>query len=101
VAVGTVMAFRFSASLGLCDKALGDRVAAHLAAARLPVALGDITGDLPDAKGLVEIMRQDKKAEAGRLTFILVRGIGEAFVSRDVDEAPLTDFLAGELAGRP
>ena len=31
-------------------------------------------------------MRQDKKAEAGTLTFILVRGIGEAFIARDVDE---------------
>ncbi len=100
VAIGMVMAFRFSAALGLCDKALGDRVAAHLKAARLPVALSDIAGDLPDAPGLVEIMRQDKKAAAGRLTFILVRGIGEAFVSRDVDETRLVDFLAGELAGR-
>jgi 3-dehydroquinate synthetase len=65
------------------------------------VALSDIAGDLPDAAGLVELMRQDKKASAGRLTFILVRGIGEAFVSRDVDETPLVDFVAGELAGRP
>ncbi len=100
VAVGMVLAFRFSASLGLCATSLGKRVATHLAAARLPVALTDIAGDLPDARGLVEIMRQDKKAEAGCLAFILVRGIGEAFVSRDVDETPLVDFLAGELAGR-
>ncbi len=100
VAVGMVQAFRFSARLGLCEPALAERVAAHLRAARLPAALSDIKADLPDAKGLVDIMRQDKKAEAGRLTFILVRGIGEAFVSRDVDEAELVAFLAGELAER-
>ena len=29
-------------------------------------------------------MGQDKKVRDGKLTFILVRGIGEAFVSRDV-----------------
>ena len=100
VAIGMAQAFRFSAELGLCDAALAGRVASHLAAARLPVSLGDIAGDLPDARGLVEIMRQDKKAEAGRLTFILVRGIGEAFISRDVDESRLTAFVAGELARR-
>jgi 3-dehydroquinate synthetase len=36
----------------------------------------------PDS--LVAAMRQDKKAEAGALTFVLVRGIGHAFVARDV-----------------
>ena len=32
-------------------------------------------------------MRQDKKVERGRLTFILARGIGESFIARDVEEA--------------
>ena len=31
-------------------------------------------------------MRGDKKAEGGKLAFILARGIGKAFVSREVDE---------------
>ena len=100
VAVGMVEAFRFSARLGLADASLAGRVAAHLKSARLPASLGDIVGDLPDARGLVDIMRQDKKAEAGRLVFILVRGIGEAFVSRDVEEAQVTAFLQDELAER-
>ena len=43
-------------------------------------------------------MRQDKKVERGRLTFILVRGIGESFVARDVDEASVLSFLARELS---
>ena len=38
-------------------------------------------------------MRGDKKAEAGKLTFVLARGIGRAFVSRDIDEAQLRDLL--------
>ena len=29
-------------------------------------------------------MAHDKKAKDGRLTFVLVRGIGKAFVSNDV-----------------
>jgi 3-dehydroquinate synthase len=43
-------------------------------------------------------MAQDKKAEAGRLTFILARGLGEAFVAKDVDAAAVRDFLLSEGA---
>jgi len=43
-------------------------------------------------------MRQDKKVERGRLTFILARGIGESFVSKDVPEAEALKFLQAELA---
>jgi 3-dehydroquinate synthetase len=43
-------------------------------------------------------MRQDKKVERGRLTFILARGIGESFVARDLEEASVSAFLARELA---
>jgi len=45
------------------------------------------------AARLIEHMRGDKKAEGGRLTFVLARGIGKAFVSRDVDEAALRGLL--------
>ncbi len=38
-------------------------------------------------------MRQDKKAVAGKLTFILVRGIGEAFIAKDVPDADVLAFL--------
>jgi 3-dehydroquinate synthase len=43
-------------------------------------------------------MRGDKKAEAGKLTFILTRGIGKAFVSRDVKEADLRGLLEQAIA---
>ena len=50
------------------------------------------------ADRLIGHMRKDKKAESGSLTLILVRGIGQAFVSRDVPEAELRAFLAEEGA---
>jgi 3-dehydroquinate synthetase len=31
-------------------------------------------------------MRHDKKAQAGRMSFILARAIGQAFISREVPE---------------
>ena len=98
VALGMVQAFRLSARLGLCPAADAARVAAHLAAlgfAVEPSALGlDCT-----ATRLVDHMRHDKKMSAGRLAFILARGIGQAFVARDVELAEVEAFLAEQLAG--
>lgn len=97
VAVGMAMAFRFSAQLGLCETAEAERVKVHLRMAGLPVLLRDISAPLPGAAALLKIMRQDKKARAGRLTLILVRGIGAAFVAKDIDEKQLLSFLAAEM----
>ncbi len=100
VAIGMAQAFRFSERLGLCAPGTAEKVTAHLSAAGLPTSLAQIDGPLPDAAGLVRFMRQDKKAVAGKLTFILVRDIGEAFISRDVEDAAVEAFLAEELAER-
>ena len=47
---------------------------------------------------MLELMAQDKKVKTGRLALVLVHGIGQAFVERDVMD--LTAFLARECAGR-
>ena len=42
-------------------------------------------------------MYQDKKTVAGRLVFVLTRGIGEAFIARDVAESDVRAFLEASL----
>jgi 3-dehydroquinate synthase len=101
VGAGMAMAFDLSAALGLCPTADADRVRDHLGAVGLPVRLRAIGGDNRrhwDAARLIEHMRGDKKAEAGRLTFILARGIGKAFVTRAVDEKALRGLLDAAIA---
>ena len=98
VAIGMGLAFRFSRDLGLCSGQDVARVEAHLKAVGLPTRLSDIPGFDAGAEAILAAMRQDKKAERGRLTFILAKGIGESFVARDVDEASLSAFVARELA---
>ena len=98
VAIGMASAFRFSRDLGLCSGQDATRVEAHLKALGLPTRMGDIPGFDASADDILAAMRQDKKVERGRLTFILVRGIGESFVARDLDEASVSTFLARELA---
>lgn len=93
VAIGMVQAFRFSEVQGLCSPQTAARVAAHLKLAGLPTHTSHIEGALPPPAALLELMRQDKKAVAGKLTFILARGIGEAFIARDVRDADVLSFL--------
>ncbi|TYO89996.1 3-dehydroquinate synthase [Oceanicella actignis] len=100
VAIGCVLAFALSARLGLCAQEEPSRVAAHLSRMGLPTRLADIPGPLPDAEGLMALMAQDKKVRAGRPTFILARGIGRAFVARDVDPEAVRAVLNEALAER-
>ena len=98
VAAGQALAFRFSADQGLCARQDAARAAAAVAAAGLPVSLGEIPGHPFTAQTLVSHMAQDKKAEGGRLTFVLARRIGEAFVAKDVDAGAVRRFLTAEGA---
>ncbi|MCS6855249.1 MAG: 3-dehydroquinate synthase [Elioraea sp.] len=97
VALGLALAFRFSARLGLCEPTDAERVASHLAAVGLPVRLAD-TGRGWSLPRLVARMRRDKKAADGGLTFVLARGVGQAFVAREVAEEDLRAFLRDEGA---
>ena len=99
VALGCVLAFEYSRRLGLVSGDTVGRVARHLAERGLPTRIGDLTGPLPNIDRLMELIAQDKKVRRGALTFILVRGIGAAFVSADVDAADVRAFLAAKLEG--
>ena len=98
VAIGMVSAFRFSRDLGLCSGQDATRAEAHLKAVGLPTRMRDIPGFDARTEDLLAAMRQDKKVDRGRLTFILAKGIGQSFVARDVDEASVSAFLTREMA---
>ncbi len=100
VAIGCVLAFEASARMGLCAQEAPGRVAAHFAAMGMRRRLADIPGPLPDADGLIALMAQDKKAKAGRLAFVLARGIGAAFLTREADLDAVRAVLAEGLAAR-
>jgi len=91
VAVGMVLAFDFSAERGLCSAEDAERVRQHLAEVGLPVSLG--AAGVSGGDRLVAHMMHDKKKEGSRLPFILARGIGAAFVDRDVDLIEVAAFL--------
>ncbi len=98
VGVGMAQAFRFSAKLGLCPSQDAVRAQAAIKAAGLPTALADVRPEPFSADALIAHCGQDKKAEGGKLTFVLARGIGDAFVAKDVDRAALRAFLVEDGA---
>lgn len=91
VAIGMATAFRLSAMLRICPEVDADRVSAHLASVGLPTRIGD---SAVNRRSLMQWMALDKKNSEGRLTLILVRGIGRAFVDRSLDRTVVADFLA-------
>ena len=97
VAIGTICAFELSHRLELCSGQDVERVRRHFQDAGLPTKLGDLRGDDWTVERLLHHMGRDKKAEAGKLTFVLTRGIGQAFVARDVDVDILRDYLGNIL----
>jgi 3-dehydroquinate synthase len=99
VALGCALAFEFSAKCGLVAAQDASRVVRHLAAAGLPTRIQDVEGGIPTVDDLMTLISQDKKVKRGKLTFILVRGIGQAFVANDVGADEVRAFLVEKLAG--
>jgi 3-dehydroquinate synthase len=94
IAIGMSLAFAFSARLRLISPVEAERARQHLAAVSLPTQLADVAGGCPDTDTLMDLIAQDKKVKRGKLTFILARAIGQAFVAHDVDAAEVRAFLA-------
>lgn len=95
VAIGMALAFDMSVALGLCPAEDAARVRRHFAAVGLEGDMNAVgQGVVWEPARLLSHMAKDKKALGGRKTFILARQIGEAFVSRDVEDAQVLSVLA-------
>ena len=94
VAIGMALAFRLSVRLGLASGQDADRFVRHLKAVGLPSAISDIPGPRPGSAELIAAMGHDKKVADGKINFVLLRGIGKAFVTADVPPDALRDVLS-------
>lgn len=97
VAAGMVMAADLSMRMELLSPAEAQSVKSLLSAFGLPVVPpGEIS-----VEQFLTLMGRDKKAQAGRIRYVLLKRLGRAFVTADVDDELLRQTLsAGEaLAG--
>jgi 3-dehydroquinate synthase len=98
VALGMVLAARFSARLGHMPHASAEHVARHLAEAGLPAELSALGLDCEGSQ-LAAHMLHDKKMDAGTLPFILMKGIGQAYLDKTVSLNEVAAFLDEQLDG--
>ncbi len=93
IAIGMVLAFDLSAMLGLAPAADALRVRRHLFEIGLPTGPGDVPGLPWCPEHLLAHMTRDKKVNDGQISFVLARGIGQAFLATDVDTADILKVL--------
>jgi 3-dehydroquinate synthase len=97
VALGMVLAARYSARRGDMSDDEALRAARAIATSGLPSEISAL-GMTCTGERLVDHMRHDKKMEAGgTLPFLLMKGIGEAYLARDVDLADVAAFLDEQM----
>ena len=101
VSIGIIMAMELSAWMNVCPREDVAYVKAHFESVGLPTSPQQIgNGFKISVDTMIETMRRDKKAKDDKITFVLMRGIGEAFVTQDVPEdlvhEVVTDALKSE-----
>lgn len=96
VAIGMVMACRLSQRLGLVGAEVEMQLANHLRSLGMKATPREL--DHPwDAEKICAHFVEDKKAEGGALTFIVLNEIGKAVVARAVDPALAREVVASYL----
>ncbi|MXO61475.1 3-dehydroquinate synthase [Qipengyuania oceanensis] len=96
VALGMVLAARYSARTGLTDAETALNVTEAVDAAGLPAEIAALGMDCA-GRDLADHMLHDKKMDAGTLPFILLRSIGAAFLAKDVALDDVAAFLDEQL----
>jgi 3-dehydroquinate synthase len=91
ISLGLVAETRLSVEKSTLDSGAGDRILAALTTYGLPTTLA---ADVPD-NAILSAMGRDKKFEAGQIRFVLLKSLGEAFVSDAVTQRELETTLAG------
>jgi 3-dehydroquinate synthase len=93
VSVGMVLAARLSRRLHLLRQPDVARIVALLRRARLPVDAPELA-----VERYLELMAHDKKVEGGLLRFVLLRRLGDAFVTAEVPASEVAAVLAQRTA---
>jgi 3-dehydroquinate synthase len=96
VALGMVLAARYSVRRGLMPHAEAERIARHLGEVGMVAELVDLRLHC-DGRTLTAHMLHDKKMDAGTLPFLLMKAVGETVVAKDVNLADVAAFLDHEL----
>lgn len=90
VAIGIVAEAKISNRMGMLNRSDVVRLEKIVKKAGLPTQIPEL-----DRKKLMRAMGHDKKVRQGRLTFALLKSIGEAFITSEIDPALVEEVLSG------
>lgn len=90
VALGMMAAARISSRMGFLDESEVVRLEKLILAAGLPVKMPGL-----DKEAVMEAMRHDKKVRGDKIRFVLLKSIGNAFISDEVDLDLVREVLVG------
>jgi 3-dehydroquinate synthase len=92
VAIGMVYASRLAHKTGLCEASIPERVENLIASYGLPVDLSALSRK-PTVTELMNTMQIDKKAEGGKVKFVLPKKIGEVVITKEWEEGRLQELM--------
>ena len=93
VSVGIVLAADVSGRMGYCTKSTLDQVKKHFVKMGLKTFISEIDFSFPSSEKLVELMLKDKKVNNGLINFVMLKDIGDAFVTSSVDLSLVREAL--------
>ena len=100
VSIGMVLAIELSKSLGYLSGQDAGRAVEYIRSIGLPTNINSIEGSTswhPD--GIIQHMQHDKKVSNGQLRFVLIKGIGEAYLTADVERNDIYSVIEKSLSG--
>ena len=100
VSIGMVLAIELSRSLGYLSGQDAGRAVEYIRNIGLPTNINSIEGSTswhPD--GIIQHMQHDKKVSNGQLRFVLIKGIGEAYLTADVERNDIYKVIEKSLSG--
>jgi len=90
VSIGMVLATRLSESMGMVSSDGTKRIIKILEAAGLPVTLPSLNGD-----EIINVMLKDKKVKNRKIQLVLLKSMGEAYLTSDYPEKEFKQLLTG------
>ena len=90
VAIGMMSAAKISRKMGLLAESEVGRLEKLVTAAGLPVKMPAL-----DITAVMEAMRHDKKVKGDKIRFVLLKSLGNAFISDEVDPGMVREVLVG------
>ena len=94
VAIGMVYAARLAHRMGYCDARVPEKVEALLSDYGLPTGLSALK-QRPQTSRIMDALQLDKKAEGGKVRFVLPKRIGEVVITREWDVQALQELIEG------